>query len=112
MIVIRYTRSFGRETMYRTSTFITAFAISLALSACGGKGDDKLGGQAQEAMENKADKMDAMADNMSGTAEDMMEAKADATREAGEAKEEAIDRSDVNADALSAAQRSEIVNGN
>lgn len=54
---------------------------SLALAACGGRGDNKLGEQAQGAAENKAD-------NMSGTAEDMMEAKADATREAGEAKEE------------------------
>jgi hypothetical protein len=49
---------------------------------------------------------------MSGTAEDMMQAKADATREQGEAKEEAIDESDINADALSADQRDKIVNGN
>jgi hypothetical protein len=40
----------------------------------------------------------------------MMQAKADATREAGDAKEEAIDDSDINADALSNAQKSEIVN--
>ena len=98
--------------MIRTSTFIATVAMSLALSACGGKGDDKLGEHAQEAMENRADKMDAMADNMSGTAEDMMQANADAMREAGEAKEEAIDRSDVNADALSKAEREKIVNGN
>ena len=98
--------------MIRTSTFIATVAMSLALSACGGKGDDKLGEQAQEAMENKADQMDAMADNMSGTAEYMMQANADAMREAGEAKEEAIDRSDVNADALSKAEREKIVNGN
>lgn len=82
----------------------------LALAACGGKGDDKLGDQAQDAMENRADAMDAMADNMSGTSEDMMQAKADATREAGDAKEEAIDESDINADALSNAQKSEIIN--
>jgi hypothetical protein len=87
-------------------------SLGLAVAACGGKGDDKLGEQAQEAAENKADKMDAMADNMSGTAEDLMEANADATREAGDAKEEAIDKSDVNADALTPAEREKVINGN
>lgn len=72
--------------MKRTATLAAAVGLTLALAACGGKGDDKLGEQAQEAAENKADKMDAMADNMSGTAEDLMQANADATREAGDAK--------------------------
>jgi hypothetical protein len=86
--------------------------LSLTLAACGGTGDDKLGDQVQQAAENKADKMDAMADNMSGTAEDLMQAKADATLEAGDAKEEAIDDSDINADALSPAERAKVINGN
>ena len=98
--------------MKRTSTFIAAVSLSLALAGCGGKGDDKLGEQAQEAAENKADKMEAMADNMSGTAEDLMDAKADATREAGEAREEAIDDADINAEALSPEERKKVVNGN
>lgn len=79
--------------------------LSLTLASCGGKGDDKLGEQAQESMENKADAMDAAADNMTGPAEDAMEAQADATREAGAAKEEAIDDADVNADKLTPAQK-------
>ena len=86
-------------------------AAFLALAACGGKGDDTLGEQAQEAAENKADVMEEMADNMSGTAEDMMEANADAAREAGDAKEEAIDDADVNADAMSNAQKEAVING-
>ena len=65
-------------------------AAALALSACGGKGDDTLSGA--------ADNMDAAADNMSNeTAADAMEEKADATREAGAEKEEAIDEADANA---------------
>ena len=96
-----------------TRTSISAIiGLSVALAACGGRGDDKLGEQAKEAAENKADKMDAMADNMSGTSEDLMQAKADATREAGDAKEEAIDRSDVNADSLTPAEREKVINGN
>ena len=98
--------------MKRATTLAAIVGLSLTLAACGGKGDDKLGEQAQEAAENKADKMDAMADNMSGTAEDMMQAKADATREAGEAREEAIDKSDINAEALTPAERAKIINGN
>lgn len=84
----------------------------LLLSACGGKGDDALGDQAQEAMENRADAMDAAADNLTGPAADMMEANADATRAAGDAKEEAIDDSDVNADALTPAEKNGVINGN
>jgi len=98
--------------MKRTSSISAIVGLSLALAACGGKGDDKLGEQAQEAAENKADKMDAMADNMSGTAEDLMQANADATREAGDAREEAIDDGDVNADKLSPAEREKVINGN
>ncbi len=83
-------------------------AAALALSACGGKGDDKLGQQAQDNAENKADQLDATADNMSGAAADNMEAKADMTRDMGDAKEEAIDDADVNAQAMTNAQKNEM----
>jgi hypothetical protein len=81
----------------------------LALAACGGSGDDALGEQAQENMENKADALDAAADNTSGAAADSLEAQADATREAGEAKEEAIDDADLNADAMTPAEKNAVV---
>ena len=45
--------------MKRASIIAAAVGFSLALAACGGKGDDKLGEQVQEAAENKADKMQA-----------------------------------------------------
>ena len=98
--------------MMRNLMIVAAGACLLTLAACGGKGDDKLGEQAQEAMENKADALDAAAENASGATEDRLEAEADATREVGEAKEEAIDKSDINADAMSPAQKSEIINAN
>ena len=80
----------------------------LALAACGGSGDDSLGEQAQENMENKADALDAAADNTSGPAADSLEAQADATREAGEAKEEAIDDTDLNAEAMTPAEKNAV----
>ncbi|KKC27407.1 hypothetical protein [Sphingomonas sp. SRS2] len=90
----------------------TMTAAALSLAACGGKGDDKLGDQAQEAMENRADALDVAADNMTGAAEDATEAKADAIRETGDAKEEAIDDADVNADAMTTSQKKAVVDGN
>lgn len=87
-------------------------AGSLALAACGGKGDDKLGDQARQAADNRADVMDAQAENLSGSARDAMKANADATRDAGEAREEAIDDADVNAHAMTNGQKAAIINGN
>jgi predicted small lipoprotein YifL len=86
-------------------------AVMLSLAACGGKGDDKLGDQAAQAADNRADAMEATADNLTGTDRAAMQANADATRAAGEAREEAIDDADVNAHAMSNAQKAAIING-
>ena len=87
---------------------ISAFA---ALAACGGQGDDTMGDNVADAYENKADSMDAMADNAAtdATAESMGE-QADALRDVGEAKEEAIDEADVNAQGMSPAQQNQVAN--
>ena len=91
---------------------LAALAVTcLSLAACGGQGDDKLGDQAHDAAENKADQLDAAADNTSGAAEESLEAQADATRAAGDAREEAIDDADVNADAMTNAQKGAVING-
>jgi hypothetical protein len=93
-------------------TFLTVVsAASLALlSACGGNGDDALGERAEDAAENKADNMDAMADNMTGAPAENMEAQAEAVREAGDAREDAIDDADVNAQAMTPAEKDAAVN--
>lgn len=74
------------------------------LAACGGKGDDKLGEQAQESMENRAD--NAVANGS------ISEEQGDAMKDVAEEKEDRIDDSDVNADALSNNQKAAIINSN
>lgn len=95
----------------RSLLALTIAASAMALTACGGKGDDALGENAAEAGEAKAENLEAMADNASGAQADSLEAQADAAEAAGKAKEEAIDDSDVNADAMTPAQKEAAVNG-
>jgi hypothetical protein len=84
----------------------------LAVAACGGQGDDALGDNAADAADAQADVLDQKADNAtSEVQEDSLEAQADALREQGEGKEEAIDDADVNADAMTPAQKGAVVNG-
>ncbi len=70
----------------------------LALSACGGQGDDSLGDNVADNADAVADNMEATADNLSNeTAADALEDNAEAVRENGQEQEEAIDDADVNA---------------
>lgn len=97
-------------------TILRAAAVAagiFALAACGGQGDDALGDNVADAADAQADNLEALADNAATEGQEQsLEAQADAVREAGEAKEEAIDDADVNADAMSAAEKEAVVNGN
>jgi hypothetical protein len=86
----------------KTISIALVGAASLALAACGGQGDDTLAENVQENYENAADNLDAAADNTSGAEAANLENQADALREEGENKEEAIDESDVNANNVNA----------
>lgn len=82
----------------------TAIAAFAALAACGGKGDDSLGDNVEQAYDNQADVLDAAADNTTNSVqEDQLESQADALREEGARKEDAIDDADVNAAAVNSA---------
>lgn len=83
-------------------SFAVVGAAALALAACGGRGDDAAGENVQENLENAAENLDAAAANASGAEAANLENQADALREEGEAKEEAIDESDVNAASVNA----------
>jgi len=75
-----------------------AIASLTALAACGGQGDDSLGDNVAEAYDNQADQLEAMAENAANEVqEERLENQAEALREEGERKEEAIDEADVNA---------------
>lgn len=83
-------------------SFALVGAAALALAACGGKGDDTLGENVQENMENAADALDEAADNAAGNEAATLENQADALRNAGDNAEEAIDEADVNAQDVNA----------
>lgn len=78
-------------------------AAALALAACGGKGDDKLGDRVEQAADNRADALEAQADNLKDRAE--------AVRKSGEQQEDAIDAADVNAQAMSNSEKEALING-
>ena len=83
----------------RKISFALVGAAALALAACGGKGDDSLGENVQENMENAADALNAQAEL---TGNETLANQSDALREAGENAEEAIDDADVNAQNVNA----------
>lgn len=86
-------------------SFALVGAASLALAACGGKGDDTLGEQVQENYENAAENLEAMAENTANPAESAaLENQADALEAEGARKEEAIDNADANAATTTAAE--------
>jgi len=79
-----------------------AFALvgtaSIALAGCGGQGDDTLGENVQENMENAADSLDALAGNAANAAEaEALGNQADQLRNEGDRVEDAIDDADLNA---------------
>jgi hypothetical protein len=86
----------------RKVSFALVGAAALALAACGGKGDDTLGENVQENMENAADALDEQADNAAGAEAANLENQAEALREAGDDAEEAIDDADVKANEVNA----------
>ena len=89
--------------MKKTISVMAMAAMACALAACGGKGDDKLGSQVEAAADNRADALEATADNL--------EDQAKAVRKSGEQQADAIDGADVNAQAMSDAQKTALVNG-
>ncbi|PWG02907.1 hypothetical protein [Sphingosinicella humi] len=96
----------------RTMIIAGLGAATLALAACGGQGDDSLGDNAADAAENRADILEDMADNAATDAEaDALEQQADVVEDMGEAREEAIDEADVNADAMTPNEQEAAVNG-
>jgi len=78
-------------------SFAIVGAATLALAACGGKGDDALGDNVNDNYEAAADNLEMMADNAAVPGEAAaLENQADALEAEGDRKEEAIDEADTN----------------
>ena len=79
-----------------------AALLALQLTACDkGKGDDKLADKVENAADARADAMENQADAMNE--------QADQVRETGEARADAIDAADVNANAMTGEKKDAIV---
>ena len=84
-------------------SFALVGAATLALAACGGRGDDSAAENVQENYENAAENLEAAADNTANADEAAaLENQADALEEQGERAEDAIDDADVNASNVNA----------
>ncbi len=89
--------------MKKTMAAAVLGAMALSLAACGGNGDDKLAKNVEKAYDNRADAKEQAADNMKDQAKQI--------RKSGEQQADAIDDADVNAAAMSDAQKTALMNG-
>jgi methyl-accepting chemotaxis protein len=92
------------EHAVKTIVTVLGLASMVALAACDSKQENKVENAYEnqaDALDNQAANMESMADNLSGTAEnaaenaaDALENKAAATREAGDAAADAVEKSE------------------
>ena len=75
--------------------FAFAGAASLALTACGGQGDDAAGDNIADNMEAQAENLDALADNAAGAEADALANQAEQLEENADQAEEAVDDADT-----------------
>lgn len=90
--------------MKKLTTTAALAAGLLALTACGGRGDDTAGDNVEAAYDNRADALEAQADNLEAAAENL--------RDEGDRQEEAIDDADVDATQTNAAGTAQVGNAN
>jgi tRNA A58 N-methylase Trm61 len=82
-------------------SFALVGAATIALAACGGKGNDTLSENITDNYDAAADNLEAAAENVSNEA-DVLENQADALRNEGENKADAAAQTDANAAAVNA----------
>ena len=85
----------------RMPVLILSVLALVPLAGCGGNGDDKLAGRVEDAADNRADALAERAD--------ALDTRAEQVRAKGEQRSDAIDAADLNAAAMSNAQKDAIV---
>ncbi len=84
-------------------SFAIVGAAALALSACGGQGDDALADNVEDNYDAVAENLEEAAENAAlPVVEERLEDRAQAVEETGDAVADAIDDADVNAAAVNA----------
>ena len=83
------------------SLILLGAVLALPLAACGGNGDDKLAERVEDAADVRADAMENRADQLDAMAEQ--------TRDVGESRAAAIDAADLNAHAMTEEHKQEII---
>ncbi|RYF24231.1 MAG: hypothetical protein EOO77_00465 [Oxalobacteraceae bacterium] len=86
--------------MRKSILFLSALAFA-PLAGCGGNGDDKLAHRVEKAADNRADALETRANTLDERAKQV--------RAKGEQRGDAIDAADLNAAAMSNAQKDAIV---
>lgn len=93
----------------RAPTFlIAAVALIGVLSGCGNKSDDRLAERVENAADKRADGPESSAAALESEAA-ALNARAEKVRKTGESRADAIDAADLNAKAMSSAQKDAIV---
>ncbi|MBV1691442.1 hypothetical protein KRR38_28105 [Novosphingobium sp. G106] len=94
--------------MRKSAVFIAAVVSVGALSSCEKKSDDRLAERVENAADKRAEVLESSAAALESDAA-ALNARADKMRETGESRADAIDAADLNAKAMSSAQKDAIV---
>jgi hypothetical protein len=91
---------------------LTVLGVFILLAGCGGEGRDRIAERVEENADNRAAAMEAASRSMTDALQqNIAEQQAEAVRQAGEERADAIRNSQLEAEALTPEQRNELIAG-